>query len=160
VSKHIHKITTVATAFLLMLQTIAPTWALNCLCNPTDAPCVQSIQGTPGMNALEDCACAMQLAAAAPTCCAAPEEPVTDTTSLHTVSSNTCDCYVQHSEPLLPPQSRVFSELVPVSFVCGFISHSANDQYVVAAKRIQVTTPVSAMRMPRYAQIVLSVWLT
>ncbi len=159
-SKHIHKITTVATAFLLMLQTIAPTWALSCLCNPADATCAQNMHDTQDMNALEDCACEVQLATAAATCCAAPEESVTNTTNLNTVSSHTCDCYVQHNEPLLPPQNRVFSELVPVSFVCGFISHSDNDQYVVAAKPTQVITPVSAMRMPRYAQIVLSVWLT
>ena len=154
-SKHIHKTTIVATAFLLMLQTIAPAWALSCLYNLTEAPCAQSLQG---MNALEDCACTMQLAAAVPTCCAAPEEPDTDTTNLRTVSSNTCDCYVQHSEPLLP-QSQVFNELVPMSIVCGFIKHSASDQDVVA-KRNQVITPVAAIRASRYAQIVLSVWLT
>jgi hypothetical protein len=155
-SKHIHKTTMVATAFLLMLQTIAPTWALSCLHNPTDAPCAQS---THGMNVLEDCVCTMQLAVVVPTCCAAPEEPATDTTSFRTVSSNTCDCYVQHSEPLLPP-SQVFSELSPTSIVCGFIQHSANHQDVVAAKRSQVITPVAAIRVSRYAQIVLSVWLT
>ena len=154
-SKHIHKTTMVATAFLLMLQTIAPTWALSCLYNPTDAPCAQS---THGMNALEDCGCTIQLAVAVPTCCTAPEEPATDTTSLRTVSSNTCDCYVQHSEPLLPP-SQVFSELIPTSIVCDFIQHSAN-HHDVAAKRNQVITPVAAIRVSRHAQIVLSVWLT
>jgi hypothetical protein len=65
---------------------------------------------------------------------------------------------VQHSEPLLP-QSQVFNELVPRSIVCGFIQHSASDQDVVA-KRNQVITPVAAIRASRYAQIVLSVWLT
>ncbi|MBT4692748.1 MAG: hypothetical protein HN617_14455 [Planctomycetaceae bacterium] len=141
-------------ATAVLLQMIAPTWALNGLCDNTDASCAQ------GMDAMEDCVCAMPVATAAPTCCEAPEEPVTDTTSWHTVSSSTCDCYVQHNAPLLPTQNRVFSELVPVSFVCGFVSHSDNDQYAVAAKPTQVITPVSAMRMPRYAQIVLSVWLT
>ena len=144
-SKLIHKTTLVATAFLLMLQTVAPTWALNCLCNPSDTR--------------EDCFCAQQLVAAAPTCCATPETPVTDTTNWHTVSSNTCDCYVQHSEPLLP-QSRMFSEFVPISFVWGFTPHNTNDQYPGAVKRYQVNAPVSVIRASRYAQIVLSVWLT
>jgi len=143
-SKLIHKTTLVATAFLLMLQTVAPTWALNCLCNPSDAR--------------EDCVCEQQLVAAAPTCCANPETPATNTTNWHTVSSNTCDCYVQHSEPLLP-QSRMFSELVPISFIFGFTPHNTNDQYAVAAKRNQVNAPMSVIRASRYAQIVLSVWL-
>ena len=130
---------------------IAPTWALNGLCDNIDASCAQ------GMDAMKDCVCAMPVAKTASTCCAAPKEPLTDTISLHTVS---CVCYVQHSEPSLPPQGIVFSELVPVSFVCGFIQHNTNDQYLAAAKRNQVTTPMSASRMPRYAQIVLSVWLT
>ena len=149
--KQIHK-TIMATAVLL--QMIAPTWALNGLCDNTDASCAQ------GMDAMGDCVCAMPVAETASTCCATPEKSVTNTTNLHTVSSHTCDCYVQHNEPLLPPQNRVFGELVPISFVCGFISHSDNDQYLVTAKPTQVITPVSAMRMPRYAQIVLSVWLT
>ena len=146
--KQIHKII-MATAVLL--QMIAPTWALNGLCDNTDASCAQ------GMDAMKDCVCAMPVAETVSTCCAAPKEPLTDTISLHAVS---CVCYVQHSEPWLPPQDIVFSELVPVSFVCGFIQHNANDQYLAAAKRNQVTTPMSASRMPRYAQIVLSVWLT
>lgn len=146
--KQIHK-TIMATAVLL--QMIAPTWALNGLCDNTDASCAQ------GMDAMEDCVCAMPITETAPNCCAAPKEPLTDTISLHAVS---CVCYVQHSEPWLPPQGIVFSELVPISFVCGFIQHNANDQYLPAAKRNQVTTPMLASRMPRYAQIVLSVWLT
>ena len=147
--KQIHK-TIMVTAVLL--QVIAPTWgALNGLCDNTDASCAQ------GMDAMENCVCAMPVAETTSNCCSAPIEPLTDTISLHAVS---CVCYLQHHAPLLPPQNRVFSELVPVNFVCGFMSHSDNDQYVIAAKRNQVTTPMSAMRMPRYAQIVLSVWLT
>lgn len=138
-------------ATAVLLQMIAPTWALNGLCDNTDASCSQ------GMDAMEDCVCTMPVAETAPNCCAAPKEPLTDAISLHAVS---CVCYVQHSEPWLPPQGIVFSELVPVSFVYDFIQHNANDQYVVASKQNQAPTPVSTIRMPRYAQIVLSVWLT
>lgn len=146
--KQIHK-TIMAAA--VMLQMIAPTWTLNGLCDNTDASCAQ------GIDAMVDCACAMPVAETASNCCAGPQEPLTDTISLQAVS---CVCYVQHSEPWLPPQGIVFSELVPVSFVCGFIQHNANDQYLATAKRSQVTIPMTASRMPRYAQIVLSVWLT
>ena len=145
--KQIHKII-MATAVLL--QMIAPTWALNGLCDNTDASCAQ------GMDAMKDCVCAMPVAETVSTCCAAPKEPLTDTISLHAVS---CVCYVQHSEPLLP-QSRMFSEFVPISFVWGFTPHNTNDQYPGAVKRNQVNAPVSVIRASRYAQIVLSVWLT
>ena len=146
--KQIHK-TIMAAAVLL--QMIAPTWALNGLCDSSDASCAL------GMDAMVDCACAMPVAETASSCCAVPKKHLTDTISLHAVS---CECYLQHSEPWLPPQGIVLSELVPVSFVCGFVQHDAKDKHLDAAKLSQVTASMPASRMPRYAQIVLSVWLT
>ena len=150
-TKQVRKTITKATVSLLMLQMLAPAWALSCLCSPIDASC---------MDAVESCACDTHMFVAENSCCITEKQPTVDVVHLPAITYTDCTCDIQSTDPLLPVQEQLKIEQLRSSFVFEIPSCKVSDSTAASIKQIAFTTPAHRIRMSRYAQIVLSVWLT